>query len=531
MIPGTRLAVQIVLDGPPTPAWQARTLTRIREQSRIEVVGVRALGTAPRGRCARVCAAAERRFLRLGADALAVAAEPTEQPETPDGLAAACSAGSLSGSAGEELIVWLSDRPPPEGLGAQALRVLHEGLPTPTEEAFTRAAIDGLPYVISDVVIERGGRAMRVARTVSAVRVFSPTLSRDLALWKLADLLPRVLARPIEAEPPVPDGACDRPPPRPAALVRHVASSFARAAGTRLLYSRPWSVRVRERRPSPRAGWSAGPGLVRWRRGHLYADPFLIEREGRHHLFCEEVRAGERTGLISHTELPPRGGLASPPEPVLAQPYHLSYPFVFTHDGEALMIPETSAMKRVELYRATSFPARWELDTIVMEGVDAADATILADGGRLWMFVAIAAPHASSLDELHLFWADDPRGPWRAHPRNPVVSDVRCARPAGPVQRWHGSLVRPGQDGSRRYGGAISFRRIDVMTEHDYAEHEVARLEPGDAGAGARATHTYAADSRFEAIDVRTRELRVRRWLETLGARARVASAETSARR
>ena len=124
------------------------------------------------------------------------------------------------------------------------------------------------------------------------------------------------------------------------------------------------------------------------------------------------------------------------------------------------------------------------------------------------MFASVGAPPASSLDELHLFSAQALRGPWRAHPRNPVVSDVRCARPAGAVQRWGARLVRPGQDGSRRYGGAISFREIDVLSCSDYAEHEIARLEPSDLG-GARATHTYAADACFEAVDLRTRSLRV----------------------
>jgi hypothetical protein len=78
------------------------------------------------------------------------------------------------------------------------------------------------------------------------------------------------------------------------------------------------------------------------------------------------------------------------------------------------------------------------------------------------------------------------------------------------VQSWGGRLVRPGQDGSRRYGEAISFREIDVLTPEAYAEHEVARLGPADVRR-ARATHTTTRDSRFEAIDVRRRELRLPR--------------------
>ncbi len=124
------------------------------------------------------------------------------------------------------------------------------------------------------------------------------------------------------------------------------------------------------------------------------------------------------------------------------------------------------------------------------------------------MFVGVAAPDASLLDELHLYWAGALRGPWHPHARNPVVSDVRCARPAGAVQRWGSRLVRPGQDGSRRYGAAISFREIDALSREDYAEHEIARIDARDVR-DARAAHSYSADARFEAIDLRRRVPRV----------------------
>jgi hypothetical protein len=266
---------------------------------------------------------------------------------------------------------------------------------------------------------------------------------------------------------------------------------------------------VRQRCSAPTRGWGRNDGLVAWGDARTYADPFLFEHEGRHHLFCEEVPRDAKRGVISHTELRPDGIAADPPTPVLQGPCHLSYPFLFSHEGEVFMIPETSAARRVELYRAVGFPHDWEREAILLDDIDAVDSTILVHDGRLWLFTAVAAAGASSADELHIFLAEAPRGPWRAHPCNPVVSDVRCARPAGAIQQWGARIVRPGQDCSRRYGWAISFREIDVLSPTAYAEHEVDRLEPTDLG-DARATHTYAADGRFEAIDVRGRELRLR---------------------
>jgi hypothetical protein len=81
-------------------------------------------------------------------------------------------------------------------------------------------------------------------------------------------------------------------------------------------------------------------------------------------------------------------------------------------------------------------------------------------------------------DELHLYFADSPLGPWKPHARNPIVSDVRTARPAGRLFTLNGALFRPSQDSSHRYGyGAI----INIVTEVSataYKESPVLKFSP-----------------------------------------------------
>ena len=499
-----RLAVEVVLDGPQPPAWQAGALDDLRRSRLIEVVAVRLLQSAAETPLRRAQARIERRLLGLGPDALARVSAPGGAehageiaPETPHGAAPPA------------LSIWLAEQPPGER-SIDTLHLRHAGCEQSADSAFTRAVIEGRDVVESEFVLRRGdGQELLVERTFSGVRPFSLTLSRNLALWKLAAGVRRAAER-LDGSPelqPAPPSANAGPAPSEGALLARSAVLWPRVLLTRLLFRRPWSLRVRRRALDPTQGWARPERLVDFSPGHLYADPMLFEHEGRHHLFCEEVRPGEGRAVISHTELRADGRTAAPPSCVLERPYHLSYPFVFAHQGELLMIPESSAMKRVELYRAVEFPTRWELDTVLIDQLDAADATLLEHAGRLWLFVAVAAPHASSLDELHLFSASSLRGSWQPHPLNPVVSDVRCARPAGPVQRWGSRLVRPGQDGSRRYGGAIAFCEIDELSESAYGERQIARLEPAALG-GARATHSYSSDSAFEAIDLRSRELR-----------------------
>jgi hypothetical protein len=502
--PPRRIAV--VLDGPPIPQWQARALAVLGQSPTLEIVEVSLAGQRRRGRLRRAHAAVERHLFALGPDALA--------PSSLDRPAIQTSASSAPGG---ELVVWLAEgRPPAQELG-DVLYLRHGRRHEPAEEAFRRATLRGTPCVETEVLLRRGGSAVLVERTVSGTRPFSTTLSRDKALWKIAALVCRAVERVPGLD--LPAAACEQGSagPSTAELIARAPWAWIRVISARLLFRRPWQIRVRRQQQEPTKGWTQARDLVRWKPGHLYADPFLFEHEDRHHLFCEEMLPGSNRAVISHTELHPDGIPCDPPTTVLEAPYHLSYPFVFAHEGEIFMIPETSAQGRVELYRATNFPGGWRRESILLDGLIASDATLLAHDGRLWLFVGVAVPNATMLDELHLFSAAVPGGPWHPHPRNPVVSDVRCARPAGAIQRWGSRLVRPGQDGSRRYGGAVSFREIDQLTLHDYAEHEIARLEPSDLGA-ARATHTYACDGMFEAVDLRERQLNVKQSLARMAA-------------
>ena len=138
-----------------------------------------------------------------------------------------------------------------------------------------------------------------------------------------------------------------------------------------------------------------------------------------------------------------------------------------------------------------SFPDRWEPVELLLRDVRAVDPTLAFLGGRWWMFVHLPEGDPSENDELHLYVADRPQGPWRAHRRNPVKSDVRGARPAGRIFTLDGRHYRPGQDCSVRYGHAVIVHRIEHLSETAYREEEVGRIVP-DHGLGAVHTLNHA---------------------------------------
>jgi len=134
------------------------------------------------------------------------------------------------------------------------------------------------------------------------------------------------------------------------------------------------------------------------------------------------------------------------------------------------MLPETAENRTLELYRCEAFPYAWRPHRVLLENLSAFDATLWRERDRWWMFVNVSEPCADSSDELHIYWSTTPLGPWTAHRGNPVVSDVRSARPAGPLFSHNGRLYRPSQDCSLAYGHSVSINRVDVLNDDDYRE-------------------------------------------------------------
>jgi hypothetical protein len=243
----------------------------------------------------------------------------------------------------------------------------------------------------------------------------------------------------------------------------------------------------------------AGFSVVPWPRGRFYADPFLFKRDGRTYIFFEDFDFQKNRAAISYFEIDKQGRLSAP-QKALDNGYHMSYPYLFESRGIVYMIPETRAKKTIELYRATEFPRNWELVRILAKDVLAVDATVFEHAGKLWLFTNIAVPGGSTFDELHLFYSDSLEGEWTSHPRNPIVSDVCRARPAGALFFEGGKLIRPGQDCSLRYGYALTFNEVEILSESDYKEKLHSRIEP-DWCPGSICTHTYNRTEEFEVLD------------------------------
>ena len=239
-----------------------------------------------------------------------------------------------------------------------------------------------------------------------------------------------------------------------------------------------------------------------------WADPFVVEKSGRYYIFFEELPYAERKAHISMIELDAAGN-ASKPQRVLEADHHLSYPFLFEHDGQLYMLPESAKNRSVELYRCVDFPLVWKRERILIDGLRLVDATLYRGTDRWWMFANSAAGESRMFDdELHLFHAERLTGDWQPHPKNPVKSDARSSRPAGRLFARDGVLYRPAQVCVPRYGAGLAIQRVLKLTPQDYAERQVERLL-ADPAAGLFGLHTMNRAGDLTVVDAFARRRRI----------------------
>lgn len=237
--------------------------------------------------------------------------------------------------------------------------------------------------------------------------------------------------------------------------------------------------------------------------GIMWADPFVVEKDDKsgYFVFVEEMPYKSMIGHLAVLDMDKEGNVQKSTK-ILDTGSHLSYPNIFKQGDTWYMIPESGASRKISLYKAKNFPYEWELDMHLMEDVKSADTTLWEQDGKWWMFVNIDEEQNTLLyNELFLFYADDFRTKdWKAHPNNPIVSNVETSRPAGKIFQKDGRLIRPSQKSSLRYGHGTYFNEITKLTTEDYEEKIVGSIIPNwDKDIGG--THTFNQVGDLSIID------------------------------
>jgi hypothetical protein len=263
--------------------------------------------------------------------------------------------------------------------------------------------------------------------------------------------------------------------------------------------------------------WNVGFVCRNWRNAEYFrrielknlafrylADPFLIERAGRHYCFMEELDDRTKRGSIVVYEIARDGaariGIA------LKERFHLSFPYLFEYDEQLYMCPECSESRSIRIYKCIEFPLKWELAATAMQNVSAADTMIFRKNDRWWMLTNIDPSNLGDhCSELFVFSAASPLSTsWLPHPHNPVVVDASRARNAG-ILRDGETYFRCSQEQAFDfYGKRLRINEIVKLTETDFVERCVTVVHPS-FGPGILGTHHLHGIDSITAFDFLTR--------------------------
>ena len=339
--------------------------------------------------------------------------------------------------------------------------------------------------------------------------------------WKRADAVTRCLAelhrfgRQPTQTAPVTSLLQKRTTPgvfQTAQLIPRLVKRIVTRQLTKSLMQERWFIAFRRVRTREDSKIDQGTvTLILPPRGHFYADPFVIDKGDRTYVFFEDCSYSSGKAVISFVEINAAGECSSP-EVALEESFHLAYPCLFQWENEIYLLPETKNNRTVQLYRATSFPRHWRLSNVLFDGVSTVDSTLLQHDGKFWLFTSGLGSKDPRVDwdsQLSLFFADSLSGPWKAHPGNPIATDVRNCRCGGQIIQRGGLLVRPAQDCSTVYGHAVFLNEIDTLSETEYREAPIGLIAPHWVRNN-RGTHTYNRSDKYEVLDGRILSSRFR---------------------
>jgi len=220
------------------------------------------------------------------------------------------------------------------------------------------------------------------------------------------------------------------------------------------------------------------------------ADPFMLRVNDTWHMFFEVMNWRANKGEIGLTTS--KDGVKwTYQQIVLAEPFHLSYPYVFEWMNDYYMIPESYQASSIRLYKALTFPTRWSFVGTLLEGPYLVDASICRYDDKWWLFTE-TNPDVKH-DTLRLYYAADLMGPWLEHPMSPIIEgNAHVARPGGKVLVINNKVIRYTQNCYPYYGTEVRAFEITELTTVSYNEREIGQnpvLMPSGNGWNACGMH------------------------------------------
>ena len=234
-------------------------------------------------------------------------------------------------------------------------------------------------------------------------------------------------------------------------------------------------------------------------RNRFLADPFcLVDEADKHrlHIFYETYPFKEARGKLDYILYDRSFG---PEQKLIKEKFHLSYPYPLKYNGEYYLVPEAYESNSVFMYKAVNYPLSWEKSHVLLAGFPGIDNTIIKHENTYWMFTTDRRD--GFRHNLKLFYTEDLFSDWIPHPRNPVKTDIRSARPAGTPFFFERNWYRPSMDYAEKIEGRIFINKILNLSKTEYEEISVKVIDPYSDTRFSDKIHTLCDAGDYTIID------------------------------
>lgn len=213
------------------------------------------------------------------------------------------------------------------------------------------------------------------------------------------------------------------------------------------LYAESWNVAWRQKsRGSILSDKKTEFNVIKNAFRYWAADPFVFEHGEKTYIFAELYDYVKCKGCLGYYELS-----SSSPKwvSVIEEDYHLSYPYIFENKEGIFIMPESGANKELTLYKAVSFPDKWEKVDVLRKNVQYGDTTPFEWEGHKYALTYDVENVNYKLVLLDLENEDKDR--------EISCQNINCRRPAGAVFLLEGKWIRPAQDCEKRLWKRVVF--------------------------------------------------------------------------
>ena len=242
---------------------------------------------------------------------------------------------------------------------------------------------------------------------------------------------------------------------------------------------------------------------IRSNKRYAFADPLVYEDKNGSYLFVEAIDKNTGIGEIGVIDFNTGEGDYYP---IIKEPFHMSYPYVFCMDNHYYMIPETNHAHQLRVYIAKDYPYKWELHKILIENIDCVDTTVFRGPDQSMLFVTTS----KETDGNYLLFGSL---------TNDLKMDIykkdkdanNTLRGAGQFFTLGDHIYRPTQKCTNYYGEAVILNKIS-FGEHSVIHEEIGKSITTDSisirnvnSDYITSIHTLSFCDKYEFIDYSAR--------------------------